>query len=332
MVEFGLICTLLRWQSLSFLEIWLALSILSLLSLTALSGICFYILYCRPTYSMWQYKINPQFPSALKVREEILVMMQGLIFSTICPSLSIYLTKNNWGYGYCDVDSSTGGWIWIISSFFIVWLFTDFYEWFYHWCGHKYQLMWSLHKGHHCFYNPTPFAVIADNPIDQFFRSAPLLFFPMIFPVNIELVFGMFSLLFFFNGLIQHSGYEIYLLELFGIDGHSKYFLTSYHHYLHHAKSSVHSPLYNGQLLQLWDHIAGSATYIAPANKSRVSNPPSSDDILQSCLCSKCARKKGLRSELEWTKISATKPDYSELVSLTFWFQGQIEHKRSKTS
>lgn len=319
MDSFGIVCSFLYWESATLFQLWLALSLLSFLSLTALSTICFFLLYCRPTFEMWRYKINPIYPPVTKVREEIIVMTQGLLFSTICPALSLYMTRLQRGYGYCGVDSSNGGWLWIFSSFIIIWFLTDFYEWLYHWCGHRFQTMWSLHKGHHCFYNPTPFAVIADNPIDQLLRSAPLLFFPMMFPINIELLFGMFSLVFFANGLIQHCGYELYILEWIGIDGHSRWFLSSYHHYLHHAKSSMNSPLYNGQLLQVWDHLAGSATYVSPAINSKMTSNPTPQDILKSCLCSKCAREKGLRSEKEWKRISASLPDYSLLLSPSFW-------------
>ena len=237
---------------------------------------------------------------------------------------------HNRGYGYCEINESNGGWTWIATSFFIVWIFTDFYEFLYHWCGHSFQAMWKLHKGHHHFYNPTPFAVIADNPIDQFFRAAPLLFFPMIFPVNIEMLFTMFSVLFYFNGLIQHSGHEPYHLDKIGIDGHNKYLLTSYHHYLHHAKSTMNRPLYNGQLLQLWDYLAGSHVYIPLSSTPTASGEQAVSAEKSTCLCSKCAREQGLRSMDEWNRL--TKPDYSVLLSVSFWLSPNPESSHVKSA
>jgi lathosterol oxidase len=32
----------------------------------------------------------------------------------------------------------------------------------------------DVHKHHHIFFNPTPFAVIADEWMDQFIRSLPM--------------------------------------------------------------------------------------------------------------------------------------------------------------
>lgn len=55
-----------------------------------------------------------------------------------------------------------------------------------HRCGHKFKAMWHHHKAHHVFFNPTPFAVIADEYLDQFMRSLPVLIFPMIYPVNMD--------------------------------------------------------------------------------------------------------------------------------------------------
>jgi Delta7-sterol 5-desaturase len=290
-------------SDLSFLPLWGLLSLLSLLTLSLCSTALFYSLYLTPTYSLWKYKINPKFPSIQKIKEEILVMLQGILFSTICPALSIYLTRIDHGYGYCEIQQH--GFLWLTISFFLVWFGSDFYEFLYHYLGHYYPFMWRLHKGHHSFSNPTPFAVIADNPIDQFFRAAPILFFPLLFPVHLEMIFFMYSILFYINGLIQHSGYDIPY-----IDSHSTLILTSYHHYLHHAKSIIHKPLYNGQLFQIWDQLFDS-----------VDTSPRSQ-----CLCSRCARERGERTYEQWLAIE--KPNYFPLFTLNFWLSNLLKMKK----
>jgi Delta7-sterol 5-desaturase len=60
--------------------------------------------------------------------------------------------------------------------------------------------MWDVHKHHHVFYNPSPFAVIADEWMDQFIRATPLLFLPMITPVNMDLLFGTYAVFFYGYG------------------------------------------------------------------------------------------------------------------------------------
>jgi len=285
------VCLLQDWDA-TLLELWFTLSAASLVLLFVLSGVPFYFLYFRPTYNLWKYKINPAYPPPEKVKQEITVMLQGLLPSTFCPALSLYLVKKGWSQGYCGVEPN--GYGWLFGTFLLLCFFCEFYEFFYHWCGHSFSVMWKTHKGHHAFFNPTPFAVVADNPIDQFFRAAPMLFFPLIVPANMDMVFTTFAILFYFNGLIQHSGHEIYF-----IDGHSQLFLTAYHHYLHHAKSTVYRPFYNGQFIQFWDHLFGSI-------------------YDGECVCSKCARQKGERSIEKWEKIP--KPDYSVLLNPSYWW------------
>jgi lathosterol oxidase len=302
----GPVCLLSQRQGLTFWHYWFFLTLLSLITLTAFSGMAFYSLYWKPSFAIWPYKINPNFPTPAKVKEEILVMLQGLIFSTLFPSLSVYFMTMGWGRGYCGISDVSGGWTWMLVSGFLVWIITDVYEFLYHYTGHVSPSMWSLHKHHHRFHNPSPFAVIADGPVDQLFRAAPLVVLPLMIPINLDMIFSMFSLVFYLNGLIQHSGFEIPLFERVGIDGHNQYFLTSYHHYLHHSKSTVARPLFNGQFFQVWDKLFNSA------------DPSWKGTVPYTCQCSKCGRSRGERDFKHWRKI--IKPDYSVLLSLTYWF------------
>ena len=90
--------------------------------------------------------------------------------------------------------------------------------------------MWNVHKHHHVFFNPTPFAVIADELVDQFVRSLPLVILPAMMPINIDLLFLIFSTLFYGYGVYLHWGYESPYLST-----HNPIFNTSYHHYSHHV-------------------------------------------------------------------------------------------------
>ena len=44
--------------------------------------------------------------------------------------------------------------------------------------------LWSRHRHHHVFSNPSLFAVIADDYLDQCVRAAPMLVLPALFPIN----------------------------------------------------------------------------------------------------------------------------------------------------
>ena len=59
-----------------------------------------------------------------------------------------------------------------LATALVVWVGSDFYEFAYHRLGHISFPFWKQHKHHHVFFNPSPFAVIADEWIDQVFREA----------------------------------------------------------------------------------------------------------------------------------------------------------------
>lgn len=197
--------------------------------------------YAKPTFEQWQRKTNPAYPPPEKVRDEILQTLKGLVTATICPALALFLAQHGGSQAYCGVGEH--GWSYLLVSFLASWIFVDFYggcacplpslrgteelppvgaaaaEFYYHHLGHVYPFFWEQHKAHHVFSNPSPFAVIADEVVDQFVggpqsgdlrvhrhrllcwahprcqvRSAPLLFIPILVPINIDMLFVMFAL------------------------------------------------------------------------------------------------------------------------------------------
>ncbi|XRB03643.1 hypothetical protein NFJ02_18g29980 [Pycnococcus provasolii] len=49
---------------------------------------------------------------------------------------------------------------------------------FYYWRPTTLAPLWSRHRHHHVFSNPSPFAVLADDYLDQCVRAAPMLVLP----------------------------------------------------------------------------------------------------------------------------------------------------------
>jgi lathosterol oxidase len=190
--------------------------------------------------------------------------------------------------------------------------------------GHKTKKGWEVHRQHHVFFNPTPFAVIADEYLDQvtilslfvslafsnplfsiprrtsqFIRALPLLLLPSLFRINIDLLFFTFSTFFYLYGLVLHLGHEV----LF--DSHSKVVNTGYHHYLHHAVSTYGGRTWHtGFFLQAWDRMLGSI-------------------YTGDCLCAGCSVKRGERTREEFAKVE--KPSYTELLDIAFWVEGVRE-------
>jgi len=284
----------------SFLATWVFVSLAATVFLFITSTPVFYYYYW-PTminYDKWTYKSNTKFPSPEKVRDEIVQMMKGMLCATICPSLSLELARRGVGHAFCGWGDK--GLDYHVGVFLFCWLFSDFYEFFYHRIGHIDLRFWQHHKHHHVFHNPSPFSVIADEPIDQLIRSAPLLLIPLLVPVNMDVLFVQFGLMFYAYGVYLHCGYEHSF-----ISPHNIVLNTSFQHYAHHARSSMNTPYHCGFFLKIWDQLFG--TMYPEAEKG--------------CFCAECSRANGERTLDEYQKVVV--PDYEKLLQSSFWLSWQ---------
>jgi lathosterol oxidase len=157
----------------SFLVTWLAFTAVAILAVALTSGPLFYAYYwpSNVTFEKWQRKSNPTFPSPEKVRDEIIQTLKAVMYAAICPAASVWLAVHGHSRAYCGSVTPVGdGWAGLgyhVATFVGVLVFSDFYEFYYHYLGHRYRIFWENHRHHHKFFNPTPFAVIADEFIDQ---------------------------------------------------------------------------------------------------------------------------------------------------------------------
>lgn len=273
---------------------WLAMSILAFMVIMTQSSLLFYKYYVDTTYEMWKKKSNPKFPSPEMVRAEIMQMLKGMGTAALAPALALYLTKHGQTKAYCGSGGYSVGYNFL--TFLAVWIISDFWEFYYHRLGHTTIIGWKQHKYHHLFYNPSPFAVIADEYIDQFFRSLPMLLFPVFMPINLDVVFFTYAIFFYCYGTYLHWGFEFD-----SIDAHHPILNTAFQHYCHHALSVNKKPYHTGFFFKIWDQLFDSM-------------------YKGECFCCKCEEKKGKRSREAFDKVK--KYDYSPLLSFTFWKEG----------
>jgi len=283
----------------SFLITWAAFTVLAMLTVFLTSGPLFYYYYwpSQVTFEKWQRKSNPQFPAPEKVRDEIVQMCKAVFMTTFCPATSVCLAYRGLGKAYCGAPEGYGL-LYHIATFVLVIITTDFWEFYYHYLGHKYKMFWNNHKHHHVFYNPSPFAVIADEFIDQFVRAGPMLLFPLLVPINIDLMFLEFAVFFYCYGCYLHWGYELDYP-----DAHHPIFNTAFQHYCHHAKALIFKPYHCGFFFKIWDNLFDSV-------------------YKGDCFCVKCERAKGKRSLELFKKVEV--PDYSVLLKPSFWIKKEV--------
>jgi len=274
-----------------------------------MSATLFKAYYVDVTYEKWVNKSNPKFPPPEKVKEEITQMLKGLFTATIAPTMSLWLSANGGSKAFCgwqDRDGTEYSVASMVGMFFGVWIASDFVEFFYHYLGHRYRFLWMQHKFHHRFFNPTPFAVIADEYLDQFMRSSPLLWMPLLVPINMDIMFFQWLIFFYGYGVYLHWGYEFPWLN-----SNNPVVNTAFQHYLHHqkSKSGIEKTYHCGFFFKIWDQLFG--TVWKKENQ-----------------CAAWARANGKRTREQFKEIHI--PDYSVLLQLDYWLNGKTVGSYSK--
>eukprot|EP00922_Rhytidocystis_sp_ex-Travisia-forbesii_P020329 GHVS01029928.1.p1 GENE.GHVS01029928.1~~GHVS01029928.1.p1 ORF type:complete len:305 (+),score=12.57 GHVS01029928.1:289-1203(+) len=271
---------------------WAHLYGLAWIFVMVLSSTTFYFLFWNPSYSLWKKKSNPNYPPPVKVREEIVQMNKGLLFASFTPALTVWLAHRGYSKGYCGRPES---WLHEIGAQFCFLLILDFFEFLYHYGTHRYSVLWRFHKYHHTFPNPSPFAVIADEVVDQLIRSSPMALIPLFLRMNVDIMFVVMAFFSYGYGTYLHCGHEMNYP-----DAHQKLVNTSYHHYCHHAVSILNKPYHCGFMLAIFDRMAGSV-------------------YRDRCMCAKCCNSKGERTVEKWNELQ--KPDYSVMLTGRFWLE-----------
>ncbi|WAR06048.1 SC5D-like protein [Mya arenaria] len=163
------------------------------------------------------------------------------------PTVSLFLLEVR-GYSrlYDNVDTLLGYAGLVLSAFTFI-AFTDGCIYWIHRFLHHRATYRLVHKHHHRWKVPTPFASHAFHWLDGFLQSCPYHIYPFIFPLHKGLYLGLFVFVNFWTVSIHDGDYRVpELLKPF-ING-------SAHHTDHHLFYN-----YNyGQFFTLWDRIGGS--------------------------------------------------------------------------
>lgn len=183
-----------------------------------------------------------------QIYKEIMVTLKSIPFMSF-PTVSLfllevrgysqlYLPSNfSWPHLIRDIILSTTGFL----------VFTDALIYWIHRGLHHRSVYKHLHKVHHRWKVPTPFASHAFHPIDGFLQSLPYHLYPFIFPLNKVVYLVLFVFVNIWTVSIHDGDYRVpELLQPF-VNG-------SAHHTDHHL-------LYNcnyGQYFTVWDRIGGS--------------------------------------------------------------------------
>ncbi|KAL4791251.1 hypothetical protein BDV19DRAFT_312014 [Aspergillus venezuelensis] len=126
--------------------------------------------------------------------------------------------------------------------------FTDFgIYWIHRWLHIPVVYRW-LHKPHHKWVVPTPFASYAFHPVDGWAQSLPYHVFPFLFPLQKSAYLGLFVFVTLWTVLIHDAEYISHSVVINGSACHTMHHLYFNYNY--------------GQYITLWDRLGG--TYREP--------------------------------------------------------------------
>lgn len=221
---------------------------LSLYLITTIGGYIMYITMASFSYFFIFDQSLMQHPKFLKnqVRLEIQYTCSVVPFMTLPTVLLFLLEVRGYSKLYYEVEG-TYGWLFVLLSVFTFLMFTDCAIYWIHRGLHNPLVYSWLHKPHHKWKIPTPFASHAFHPLDGFLQSVPYHVYPFLFPLNKFLYIVLFIFVNMWTVSIHDGDYRVPdILKPF-ING-------SAHHTDHHLFYN-----YNyGQFFTLWDRIGGS--------------------------------------------------------------------------
>ena len=199
-----------------------------------------------------RYQKHPNYLSN-QVSLEIMYATKSIPFMAVFTVPIFVLEVRGYGRLYVDIDNPSANffgirnWGFIILSICSFLMFTDcLIYWIHRWLHHRLVYKY-IHKPHHRWKVPTPFASHAFHPIDGFLQSLPYHIYPFIFPLHKVAYLVLFVFVNVWTVSIHDGDYRVPdVLKPF-ING-------SAHHTDHHVFYK-----YNyGQFFTLWDRVGRS--------------------------------------------------------------------------
>jgi lathosterol oxidase len=222
---------------------------ISLYTITWLFGVLIYFVFATLSYVFVFDKRTLNHPKFLKnqIWLEIVQANKALpVMATITAPIFLLEVR---GYG-CLYDrfSDAPAWWYNYAQFPLFLVFTDCLIYWIHRGLHHPLVYKHLHKAHHKWIMPTPFASHAFHPLDGYAQGLPYHLFPFIFPLQKFAYVALFIFVNFWTIMIHDGEYVTENPIVNGAACHS----------LHHSKFEVNY----GQFFTVFDRLGG--TYRRP--------------------------------------------------------------------
>lgn len=140
------------------------------------SGLSYWLVFDKSTFKHPKFLKN-------QVKLEIKQALWSLPFMSLLTAPCFWLDVQGYAKLYDHPDDAPF-WLYNFIQFPFFLLFTDMLIYFIHRGLHHPLVYKTLHKAHHKWIMPTPFASHAFHPVDGFLQSAPYHLFPFLFPLQ----------------------------------------------------------------------------------------------------------------------------------------------------
>jgi lathosterol oxidase len=210
-----------------------------------LFGVAVYYIFASLSYFLIFDKATFNHPRYLK-NQITLEMKQANVAFPIMAVLTVpWFLAEVRGYSklYDTTEEGPGRWYdWLQFPFFLI--FTDFCIYWIHRYLHHPRVYKHIHKPHHKWIMPTPFASHAFHPLDGYAQGLPYHIFPFLFPLSKVASVAFFVLVNIWTVLIHDGEYAHNSAIINGAACHTIHHLYFNYNY--------------GQYTTLWDRLGGS--------------------------------------------------------------------------
>ncbi|KAF2715162.1 hypothetical protein K504DRAFT_478417 [Pleomassaria siparia CBS 279.74] len=217
----------------------------SLYMITWVFGLMVYYVFASWSYFFIFDKSTFKHPKYLKnqIRLEIAQTNRALPLMALFTAPCFLLEVRGYSFLYDNSADGPGIWYNIIQFPFFI-LFTDFFIYWIHRGLHHPRIYKYLHKSHHKWIVPTPYASHAFHPMDGFAQSIPYHVFPFLFPLQKFAYVFLFVFINIWTVLIHDGEYVADNPIINGAACHTMHHLYFNYNY--------------GQFTTLWDRAGGS--------------------------------------------------------------------------
>jgi lathosterol oxidase len=217
---------------------------LSLNLIVMIFGAIIYFVFATLSYIFVFDKDTFKHPKYLKnqMRQEIWTTLQGFPLMAMLTSPFFMLEIHGYSFLYENIDDY-GLW-YLFAQFPIFLMFTDFGIYWIHRGLHHPLIYKQLHKKHHKWIMPTPYASHAFHPVDGWAQSVPYHIFPLVLPLHKASYLVLFTFINIWTVMIHDGEYIANSPIINGAACHT----------MHHLYFNFNY----GQFTTLWDRLGGS--------------------------------------------------------------------------